>query len=348
VGAATARELAQRGLSVAALEKHDRSCEETSGRNSRVVHSGFHEHAGTLKARLALEGSRMILRYVRERNIAALNTGMLIAIPKGGIGLGLRKEAGALWRLWHQGRQHKIAFRFVLGSASVRRIVPVRAVAGIYIPPVSVIDVEALVLSLTGDAKQLGADFRFGAEVQAIILEGDRYIVRTSIGDIQARMLVNSAGRFAHEIAAMAGASRRYDVEMIRGDYYELLGGTGRWGIQTLVYPVMPPGSRSKGIHFGPRTDGRLYIGPSATPSSEPPAGKEVFLDAARKFVPEIGDEDVAWAYFGTRPKYGNDFTINLDRTQPPLINLIGIDSPGLSASMAIAQYATKMLLGRD
>jgi L-2-hydroxyglutarate oxidase LhgO len=288
----------------------------------------------------------MILRYVRERNIPALNTGMLIAVPQGGIGLGLGREVGALWRLWHQGRRHKIAFRFVLGSASVRRIVPVRAVAGIFIPPVSVIDVEALVRSLTSDAQQRGADFRFAAEVQAITVESDRYIVRTSIGDIPARMLVNSAGQFAHEIAAMAGVSRRYDVEMIRGDYYELLGGTGRWGIRTLVYPVMPPRSRSKGIHLGPRTDGRVYIGPSATASSEPPAGKEVFLEAARKFVPEIGEADLKWAYFGIRPKYGNDFTVSLDRTQPPLINLIGIDSPGLSASMAIAQYVTKMLLG--
>lgn len=344
VGAAIVRELAQRGLSVAALEKHAGICRETSGLNSRVIHSGFHEHPGTLKARLAREGSRMILQYVRERGIPVLNTGMLIAIPRGGIGLGLLKDAGSLWRLWDQGRRHDIPFRFVIGSENVRRIAPVSAVAGIYIPPVSVIDVEAFVQSLTDDARQLGADFRFGTEVLGVTVNLDRHTVRTAAENIDARILVNSAGLRAPEIAAMAGVARPYEVELIRGDYYELIGGIGRWGIGTLVYPVMPARSKSKGIHFGPRTDGRLYIGPSATPSSSEPIGKDVFLKAARRFVPAIREEDLRWACSGTRPKCGRDFSIRLDRTQPPLIDLVGIDSPGLSSSMGIARFVAEMI----
>jgi glycerol-3-phosphate dehydrogenase len=343
VGAAIARDLAQHGFSVVAVEKHDGSCRETSGSNSRVIHSGFHEYPASLKARLAREGSRIILDYARERGIPVLQTGMLIAIPQGGIGFGLWGEAGSLWRLWHQGRRHKIPFRFVPGSSNVRRIAPVRAVAGIYIPPVSVIDVEALVESLTSDAKQSGAEFQFAAEVVGITVEGDRHFVQTSTGSIESRILVNSAGLHAHEISAMAGVAHRYEVEVIRGDYYELIGGIDRWGIRTLVYPVMPRRSRSKGIHFGPRTDGRLYIGPSATAPSQP-ASREVFLEAARRFVPEIREEDLRWAYSGLRPKHGNDFTIRLDRMRPLLINLIGIDSPGLSASMAIARHITSII----
>ena len=95
------------------------------------------------------------------------------------------------------------------------------------------------------------------------------------------RLLINSAGLRAHEISILAGGPR-YEVEFIRGDYYELAGGVDRWGIRTLVYPAMPPRSRSKGIHFGPRTDGRLYIGPSATIGEQAP--KELFVEAARKF----------------------------------------------------------------
>jgi glycerol-3-phosphate dehydrogenase len=345
VGAALVRELTQRGFSVAGLEKHAGSCRETSGMNSRVIHSGFHEHPGSLKARLAREGSRMILEYVRERGIPVLNTGMLIAIPRGAIGLGLLNDAGSLWRLWSQGRRHNIPFRFVLGSASVMRIAPVNAVAGIFIPPVSVIDVEAFVQSLTDDAKQLGADFRFGTEVLGIAVNSERHVVQTSTGDIEARILVNSAGLCAREIAAMAGTVPPYNVELIRGDYYELIGGVDRWGIRTLVYPVMPARSKSKGIHFGPRTDGRLYIGPSATmTSSSEPADKDLFLKAARRFVPAVREEDLRWAYSGTRPKSGRDFSIRLDRRQPPLINLIGIDSPGLSSSMAIARFVAEMM----
>jgi L-2-hydroxyglutarate oxidase LhgO len=195
VGAAIVREFAQRGFSVAALEKHDGCCRETSGLNSRVIHSGFHEHPGTLKARLAREGSRMILQYARERGIPVLNTGMLISIPRGGIGFGLLKDAGSLWRLWDQGRRYNIPFRFVLGSTSVRRIAPVSAVAGIYIPPVSVIDVEAFVRSLIDDAKQLGADFRFATEVLDITVKGDRHGVRTPAGNIQRYSFRPSHGR---------------------------------------------------------------------------------------------------------------------------------------------------------
>src|SRR5205823_2055878 len=161
-------------------------------------------------------------------------------------------------------------------------------------------------------------------------------------------VLINSAGLHAHDISIAAGGPK-YDVEFVRGDYYELIGGIERWKIRTLVYPAMPPHSRSKGVHFGPRTDGRLYIGPSATPAPEQ-APKYLFLEAARKFLPEIRDEDLQWAYAGIRPKGvtpngKSDFTIRLDQAVPPLINLIGIDSPGLSASMAIARHVAEIVL---
>src|SRR5207244_289747 len=114
VGSAIARELATRGLSVAAIEKHPTACQETSGLNSRVVHSGFHEIPGTLKARLAREGSELMIRYAEERGIRLLRSGMLIAIPHGGISAGLWREAGALWNLWRQGRRQRIPFEFVM------------------------------------------------------------------------------------------------------------------------------------------------------------------------------------------------------------------------------------------
>jgi glycerol-3-phosphate dehydrogenase len=175
------------------------------------------------------------------------------------------------------------------------------------------------------------------------------HVIRTSQGDIAARVLVNSAGLNAHKISAMAGGTE-YPIEFIRGDYYELAGGVERWNIRTLVYPATPRHARTKGIHFGPRTDGRLFIGPSATPASGEPAPKALFLAAARKFVPDIQEDDLHWAYSGTRPKRagsdGNsDFVIRLETAIPPYINLIGIDSPGLSASMAIARHVTRIIL---
>jgi L-2-hydroxyglutarate oxidase LhgO len=347
VGSAIARELAAHGLSVAGLEKNSGACRETSGLNSRVIHSGFHEAPGTLKSDLAREGSPAIIRYAEEHRVGLLRAGMLIAIPHGGIRAGLWREAGALWNLWRQGRRQGIPFHFVMTGGAIRRIAPIHALGGLFIPSVCVVDVERLQESMSGDARAAGANVFYNQEVIGIEVAGSHHVIQTNGDQVEARVLINSAGLHAHEISKMAGGPQ-YEIEFIRGDYYELKGGIEKWGIRTLVYPAMPPRSRSKGIHFGPRTDGRLYIGPSATPPSQP-AGKAVFLDAARRFIPNISDEDLEWAYFGLRPKRTApankaDFTIRLERSDPPFINLIGIDSPGLSASMGIARYVAKLL----
>src|SRR5262249_11901329 len=162
---------------------------------------------------------------------------------------------------------------------------------GIFIPSVSVIDLETFVESLAADATTAGAQFFYGSEVVGISLEESIYVICTSNGNLKARVLINSAGLAAHRISSMAGCNE-YAVEFIRGDYDELIGGVDRWNIRTLVYPAVPRHSLSKGIHFGPRTDGRLYIGPSATPASGEPASKDVFVTAARKFVHDIDEKD--------------------------------------------------------
>jgi glycerol-3-phosphate dehydrogenase len=348
VGCAIARELALRGLSVAGVEKHKTACQETSGLNSRVIHSGFHEIPGTLKAGLAREGSSLIIQYAEQRGIKLLKTGMLIAVPHGSIRAGLWKEADALWNLWRGGRRRQIVFTFVVTPGGIRKLAPIRALGGIFIPSVCVIDLEAFVESLAEDARAEGARLFFGSEVTQVTVGNADHHIQTTTGEIRARILVNSAGLYAHTVSEMASGPK-YDIEFIRGDYYELLGGVERWNIRRLIYPAAPPHSPSKGVHFGPRTNGRLYIGPSATLTSAP-APKQVFLEAAQRFIPDVRDSDLQWAYAGVRPKRTtqngkSDFTIRLDRTAPPLINLIGIDSPGLSSSMAIAQYVARLLL---
>ena len=343
VGCAIVREPAQRGLNVAGLEKHLQSCQETSGFNSRVIHSGFHEAAGTLKSQLAREGSALVAEYARQHEIQLLQTGMLIAVPRGGIRQGLWRESRALWNLWQQGRRQNVSFKLIFTPAGVRDIAPIRALAGIFIPSVCVVNVEQLVASLESQARAWGATFIFGSEVTNARIEGSDYIVEYPGGRLRTRMLVNSAGLYAHNMSAIAGGPK-YNVELLRGDYYELAGGVSRWNIRTLIYPAMPPGSPSKGVHIGPRTDGRLFIGPSATPPSTP-MPKELFLSAGQRFLPNLSANDLTWAYSGLRPKAtGADFIIRQERTNPSLINLIGIDSPGLSASLGIARYVADLM----
>ena len=190
VGCAIARELAQRGLSVTLIEKHEGAAKETSTLNSRVIHSGFHEKPGTLKSKLAHEGSHRIGQYAESRGIKFLKAGMLIAVPHGGIREGLWREAGALWHLWRSGKRQNIPFRFIPTASGVRRLAPVRALAGIFIPSVSVICVEDFVAALIEDAKRAGAEFIFENPALAISVKIANYVFQTPRGGIKADLLI--------------------------------------------------------------------------------------------------------------------------------------------------------------
>lgn len=343
VGSAIIREVAQRGHSVIGIEAHDGPAKETSGLNSRVVHSGFHEKPGTLKAQLALTGSRLLIQYASDKNIPLLRCGMLIAVPRSAIREGLWKEIGSLWHLWRGGRSHNIQFQWIVSPRGVRRIAPVEALGGIFIPSVCVVNVEELINRLQKDAIASGATIRYETAAETINRARGHYLIDASNGQCAARCLINSAGLSATVVSKMAGGPQ-YRVDRIRGEYYELLGGVERWNVRTLVYPAVPATSPSKGMHLGPRTDGRLFIGPSAVPADNPPSKREMFLDAAKKFLPNITAVDLQPSSAGMRPKYTSaagisDFLIRLESGSPPLINLIGIDSPGLSASLGIGRY---------
>jgi glycerol-3-phosphate dehydrogenase len=348
IGCAIARELAGAGWSVIGLERHAGPAHETSGRNSRVIHSGFHETPGTLKANLACAGSRLALDYARQKGIGLLDTGMLIAVPHGAIGQGLWRDFYGLWNVWRGGRAQSIPFKFLSGSG-IRELAPIKAVGGIFIPSVGVIDLEGFVAALEKDAVAAGARFLYSHNVQRVEVDRYSYVITTPSAAVRARIVINSAGLNANEISRMAGGPQ-YPVEFIRGEYYEIVGGTAKWNIHRLIYPAMPPRSPSKGIHLGPRVDGGLFIGPNAYSVQSRNnyeaqiTDRTVFLDAARRFLPDIRDTDLRWAYAGIRPRLAtvngtSDFHIDIDRTDPPLINLIGIDSPGLSASLAIGRH---------
>jgi glycerol-3-phosphate dehydrogenase len=343
VGSAIIREVANRGYSVIGVEAHNGPAQETSGLNSRVVHSGFHEKPGTLKARLALAGSRLLIQYASDKGVPLLRCGMLIAVPRSAIREGLWKEIGSVWHLWRGGRSHDIEFQWIVSSRSVSRIAPIEALGGIFIPSVCVVNVEQLIGALQQDAIAKGAVIRYKAAVNGIVRSGTQCSIHAGDWHCVARSIINSAGLAATTVSRMAGGPE-YQVDLIRGEYYELRGGVQRWNIRTLVYPAVPATSPSKGMHLGPRTDGRLFIGPSSVPADGPPSSREMFLDAAEKFLPNITTEDLEYASAGIRPKHTSetgisDFLIRLESGSPPLINLIGIDSPGLSASLGIGKY---------
>lgn len=359
VGCAIAREFGRRRwnspLRIVVLERNEVAGMETSGRNSGVLHSGIHEKPHSLKARLAQEGSALAVSYAAERHIPLLNTGMIIAISRQDLRQGLWRDASALRRLWFNAWTTKTRITFVT-AAGLRTWEPhLRAFCGIVIPTVSVIDSQAFVQSLRTDSETTGVAFAFSNRVIDIEENGTAYIVSTDRRKIRATCLINAAGLHSDDIANLALHKKKYTIRPLRGEYYEVIPQEKRALIGRLIYPALPPQAIGKGIHFSPRPDGRLFVGPNAIPvtdktdytSQKTPPG--LFVEALRKFLPPLEEQDLRWAYSGIRPCVvgedgrKSDFIVSADRTDPALINLVGIESPGLSASLALARHVVDL-----
>lgn len=361
VGCAIARELAarrwDRPVRIIVLEAQGAAGTETSARNSGVLHSGIHEDPDSLKGRLAREGSGLAVAFAQRHRLPLLSTGMVIAVSWEDIRRGLWRETHSLWRLWRNARKAKIATR-LLSPSGLRRWEPhLHAAFGIAIPSVCVIDSTALVHALQAEAASAGVRFAFNNRVVTIETASSSYRLTTAQERIEVSCLINAAGLYADDMAALAMPTKPYAIAPLRGEYYEIVSKRTKGLIHRLVYPALPAGSVGKGIHFSPRPNGRMYLGPNASSvcskidyetHKTPP---EVFVQAVKKFLPELEVDDLQWAYAGIRPRirpdplHGmkDDFVIAIDHEDPPLVNLIGIESPGLSASLAIGRHVADL-----
>lgn len=359
VGCAIARELGfrnrERALRIVVLEQRERAGEETSSRNSGVLHSGIHEDRRSLKGRMAREGSALAVSYAIQRGIPLLRTGMVIAISWEDIRRGLWHEMSMLQRLCVNAWKTNTRVSFVT-RRRLRAWEPnLHSCCGLVIPSVCVIDPIAFVQSLVADAEGDGTQLAFNNRVIGIDVETDRYIVTTERQRIGAACLINAAGLYADEIASMALRNNKYTIRPLRGEYYEIISPKKRGRIGRLVYPALPSRATGKGIHFSPRPNGQIFLGPnemavedkSDYTSRKTPPG--MFIEAVHRFFPTLEESDLHWAYSGIRPcvmagqHRRSDFIIGLDRADPPLINLVGIDSPGLSAALALARHVADL-----
>ncbi|MDP3697790.1 MAG: NAD(P)/FAD-dependent oxidoreductase [Candidatus Taylorbacteria bacterium] len=337
---------------IVVIEKRSMPGLETSLLNSNVIHSGLHEPAGSFKGKFAREGSKLIIDYMLQRSLPIYKSGMIIAIPRNHLFTGLSDKLSSFIHLMRRGKEQMIDLK-ILTYWGIKRYEPnIEAIGGIFIPNVWIISVGDLVYSLYSDAISKGVEFYFNSGVTGLEVRSNKYQIITSGLKINTRTVINAAGLYADQIAAMAGFS--YQLEFWRGEYYEVIGGKNKL-VKRLIYPVVPAVFPSKGIHFSPRVNGRLFIGPNArlvplrNYYNEDITPREVFHDAVYPFCPKIKPEDLRWAYSGIRPKIKNwesdsDFKIKLDCSDPPFLNLIGIESPGLTSSMAIAAYVEKLL----
>lgn len=357
VGCAIARELGHKfpRLRVVIFEQGAQAGQESSSRNSGVLHSGIHENPNSLKARLAREGSALAVSYAVQRGIPLLKSGMVIAFSWQDVRRGLWRDVSSLRRLWANAWKSNIRVSF-LTPHRLKALEPnLCGCTGLLIPSVCVIDALAFVQALRADAEDTGSAFAFNNRVVEIDADSTSYLVTTDRTKIRATCLINAAGLYADDIASLALRATKYAIRPLRGEYYEVISPEKRSLIGRLIYPALPRQATGKGIHFSPRPNGQLFLGPNEfavldktdyTSRKTPP---DMFLETLQNFLPALNERDLRWAYSGIRPcvmtgqSRKSDFIVSADRENPPLVNLIGIESPGLSAALALARHVTDL-----
>lgn len=345
VGCAIAARLHR--LNVLVLERNASSAEETSRRNSGVIHSGIHLNPGFMKARLVAEGKHLVVDHCqRVGTVPIKQVGMHIVAATEDVAH-MWSEIQNLRNMLKRAKKLGVSCHLISGRELRVKEPAVRSLFALYIPENCIIDPVAFVRSLESQAKERGVEFRFNESVRRFTVQAQSIEVETDQGCYRGQVIVNATGLAADEVAALAGY--QYRQVFYRGEYYEVLPRSGIM-VSSLVYPVHRPGKAGLGVHITPTIDGRLLLGPNAKAierrdnyeTDKTPA--EGFYSDVRAFLPDLRVEDLRWAYSGIRPKLAtgraeNDFLVNFDCDPIPMVNLIGIESPGLTASMALAQF---------
>jgi L-2-hydroxyglutarate oxidase LhgO len=348
IGLAIARELALAGHEVIVIDQAEGIGTGTSSRNSEVIHAGLYYAPGSLKAQLCVEGRDALVAYCAERGIAHRRYGKLVVAVDD-------SEVPALEALHAQAQANGVADAQLISGAAARAMEPVlNAVAALHSPCTGIIDSHAYMLALQGDAEDRGAAFAFHSPFEGAAVTSDGFDVRVGGAEptrMSARLLINAAGLHAVEVASrIDGLDARHipKARLCKGHYFAL---TGRAPFSRLVYPMH--NRAGLGVHFTLDLGGQGKFGPDVEWLPEGAAENYVvdvsraatFADEIRRYWPTLPDAALAPAYCGIRPKIAGpgepaaDFRIDGAAVHGVrgLVNLFGIESPGLTASLSLA-----------
>ncbi len=357
IGLAIAAAAAERGREVVLVERHESFGRETSSRNSEVVHAGLYYPPGTLKTRLCVEGRRELYRLAAERGVPFRKCGKLIVAVSDA-------EVPGLEALKRRGEENSVAGLRLLSAEEVRQHEPhVTVAAGLLSPESGIIDTHRLMATFKHAAESAGAETVFNCEVTGLERSGDSWGVRyrdaAEEGGISARAVVNAAGLGAQDVMRMAGLEpekMNLKLHLCKGSYFSV-GGGKRGMVSALVYPSPEKYLAGLGIHTVVDMGGGLKLGPDAEYVKEidytvEAAGREVFARRVQAFLPFIKAADLEPDMSGIRPKLAGpgeparDFHIAHEAVAgaPGFFNLAGIESPGITASPAIARLVADMM----
>ncbi|HKE35729.1 MAG TPA: NAD(P)/FAD-dependent oxidoreductase [Candidatus Acidoferrum sp.] len=357
VGCAVARALSARWQDVFLVEQFPKLGMATSTRNSGVNHSGIYYPKNSLKARLCVEGNHLTYEFCENHNVPFRHSGKLVVAADA-------HEEPELLALKKRGEDNGVEGLQLVDAAEIRKREPhIRGVAALYVPSTGIVSAEELVHAYARVATNQGANLVTRAQVVSLEPSGNTIRVGLRIGDeedsqeekIEARCVVNAAGLYADEVAAMLGNSS-WKIYPVRGEYCEVRGPRSSL-INNLVYPLPHSDGLSLGVHFTKTLWGTFLLGPTATYVEEKDNYEKnrlpiaAFAESAKTLLPEIEERDLQLGYTGLRPKLAPpthkgimDFVITRDPNVPQAIQLVGIESPGLTAAPAIAEHVTQLV----
>ncbi|MCP9627258.1 NAD(P)/FAD-dependent oxidoreductase [Rhodopseudomonas palustris] len=351
VGLAIARRLAQAGREVIVLEAAEGIGTGTSSRNSEVIHAGIYYRAGSLMARLCVSGKRALYAYCNDHGVPYRNCGKLIVATTAA-------EADKLAAIHSHAAANGVDDLRTLDGVAAHALEPaLTCVAALLSPSTGIIDSHAYMLALRGDAEAAGAAFAFHAPLLSVASAGDDLVLEIG-GEtpmtLGSRLLINAAGLSAPAVAraiAPMPADLVPTAYLAKGNYFSC---GVRAPFSHLIYPVPEPGGL--GVHLTLDMAGQARFGPDVEWIDSidyvvDPARAERFYPAIRKYWPGLPDGALSPGYSGIRPKIVppavavQDFVIQGPQTHgvAGLINLFGIESPGLTASLAIADYVVDL-----
>ena len=358
VGLAVAGRTAKDFRDVFLIEKHPTFGQETSSRNSEVIHAGIYYPAGSLKSRLCVEGKRLLYDYCRENDIPYNNCGKLIVATS-------EDEIPIIEAIQKTALKNGVDDLSIIERDQIAELEPsVFALKAILSPSTGIVDSHSLMKSYETGFLNYGGEIVYGSEVCGIMKINDGYEITLLDSDknffrFTTRVVINSAGLTSDKVSEMAGMEDdNLKISFCKGEYFRLNPPKNRL-INRLVYPVPVHNLEGIGIHVTIEMGGGVKLGPDVTYLQSniydykvSPSKQEAFYNSVKKFLPFLEYNDLSPDMAGIRPKIQKqgdpvvDFYIRDEsgRGCPGFINLIGIESPGLTSSLSIANYVRNLI----
>ncbi|KIO38367.1 NAD(P)/FAD-dependent oxidoreductase [Shewanella sp. cp20] len=359
IGLAVAASLSRRFASVLLIDRAEAIGTGISSRNSEVIHAGIYYPTGSLKARLCVEGRQRLYAYCDRRGITVNPLGKVIVATQ-------TEQEAQLDVLLDQGRANGVTELYPLSRRQLAELEPtLAATGGLFSPSTGIVDSHGLMLSLLAEAEEHGAIFCPHSEFIAAQAGGNGFRVELKQQgermSIDTSYLINCAGLYATQTAARIEGLAKSSIPPLhwcKGHYFAY---QGKSPFSHLIYPVPEPGLKGLGVHATLDLGGQLKFGPDTqylTPGSQesyqvPDALRLGFFEAISRYYPAVEIDRLVPAYAGIRPKLQGpddsevaDFLIQgeAEHGVAGLVNLIGIESPGLTASLAIAELVSRRL----